>query len=74
MTKVHGGDEDKNETSVLMCKVCGLKASSERILKNHIKRSHPSTQPNPNSDLDCDQCDKTCISSKGLKIHVSKAH
>ena len=71
MTKAHGGDEDNNKTAVSMCKVCGLKASSERILANHIKNSHTSTQLNQNSDLDCDQCDKTFISSKGLKMYPS---
>ena len=71
MNKVHGGDEDDNETSVAMCKACGLKASSERILANPIKKSHHSIQLNQNSDLDCDQCDKTFISSKGLKMYPS---
>ena len=73
MTKVHGGKEVANETSLFMCKVCGINAGSERSLANHVKKSHQSTELN-DSELDCDQCDKTFTSLKGLKIHKSKSH
>eukprot|EP00090_Calanus_glacialis_P040080 TRINITY_DN69855_c0_g1_i1.p1 TRINITY_DN69855_c0_g1~~TRINITY_DN69855_c0_g1_i1.p1 ORF type:complete len:331 (-),score=80.68 TRINITY_DN69855_c0_g1_i1:43-930(-) len=59
VTKVHLGLKDE-------CPICGKHVQD---LKNHQNFVH-----NKVANFPCDQCDRKCITSTALKLHVSSVH
>lgn len=62
-----------NHMSEMTCELCGITKANIKLLRQHIKQSHP-TEGTTMEDLVCPHCSKLSKTKEALRLHIRNNH